>query len=408
MLKARDFRSEVVLDALARRPDGAAVLALADSGAAVVGGFVRDTLLGIEPRELDVVVSANAEAFARRLGGAVVTHPAFGTARAVRDGWTIDVAAARRERYPQPGALPLVEPATLAEDLARRDFGANAIAVPLAGGALLAVAGALEDLAEKRLRVLHERSFIDDPTRVMRLARYRHRLGFTVEPRTAALAEAATLETVSGTRVAAELRLTLREPEPLAPLADLQGKLPIVVDRSLVERPLALAPADADRQLVIFAAIVGNVAPAGWLASLELAAHERDVLELAARAQDFAAKIAAAGSASALRDALRGIPVEVVAVAGALGPAAAARRWIEELRGVELEIGGDDLLAAGVPVGPEIGARLERTLRRKLDGELATGRAAELASALEEGSGSRPLGGRPRLASLDSADGGVP
>lgn len=374
-----------MLDALARRPDGAAVLALADSGAAVVGGFVRDTLLGLEPREVDVVVDGDAEGFARRFGGSVVTHAAFGTARAVKDGWSIDVAAARRERYPQPGALPLVEPATLAEDLERRDFGANALAVTLADGELVATAGALEDLAARRLRVLHERSFIDDPTRVMRLARYRHRLGFTVEAHTAALAEAATLETLSGARVATELRLALLEPDPLAPLADLQGKLPIVVDRSLVERALALAPADTDRQLVIFGAIAGNAAAADWLASLELTVHERAVLELAGQTERLAAEIAAAGSASALRDSLRGIPAEIVAIAGALGPAAAARRWLEELRGVELEIGGDDLLAAGVPAGPGLGARLERTLRRKLDGGLAPGRAAELASALEDG-----------------------
>ena len=88
MLGGDDFRADVVLDALARRPDGAAVLALADSGVAVVGGFVRDTLLGIEPREVDVVVEGDAEAFARRLGGSVVTHAAFGTARAVGDGWS--------------------------------------------------------------------------------------------------------------------------------------------------------------------------------------------------------------------------------------------------------------------------------------------------------------------------------
>jgi tRNA nucleotidyltransferase (CCA-adding enzyme) len=384
MLRGDDFRAAVVLDALARRPDGAAVLALADAGAAVVGGFVRDTLLGLEPREVDVVVDGDAEGFARRLAGSVVTHAAFGTARAVRDGWSIDVAAARRESYPRPGALPVVEPATLAEDLERRDFGANAIAVELAGGELVAAAGALDDLAARRLRVLHERSFIDDPTRVIRLARYRHRLDFTVDAHTAALAEAATLQTVSGARVAAELRRALLEPDPLAPLADLQGLLPIVVDRALIEGALALAPPDADCRLVIFGSIAGNGSPADWLASLQLTAHERAVLELAGQTERLATEIEDAGSASALREVLRGVPAEVVAIAGALGPVGAARRWLEELRRVELEITGDDLLAAGLPAGPDLGARLERTLRRKLDGELAPGRAAELASALEE------------------------
>lgn len=384
MSTSTQFRPAVVLDALARRSDGAAVLALAEAGTAIVGGFVRDTLLDVEPRELDVVVAGDAEAFARKLGGLVATHAAFATARASRDGWSVDVAAARSERYPYPGALPLVEPASLSEDLARRDFSVNAIAVTLDTGELLASDGALADLAARRLRVLHEQSFIDDPTRVMRLARYRRRLGFAVEPHSAALAAAATLETLSGARIAAELRLALLEPDPLAPLADIRGKLPIVVDRPLLEAALALTPDDGDRRLVILAAIVRD-APAAWLASLELTAHERHAVELAGRADRLAAAIASAGSPSALRDALRGTPPEVAALAGALGPTAAVRRWLEELRHVSLEIGGDDLLAAGVPAGPGLGARLERTLQRKLDGQLASGRAAELASALEDG-----------------------
>ena len=173
------------------------------------------------------------------------------------------------------------------------------------------------------------------------------------------------------------------EPDPLAPLGDIQDKLPIVVDRPLLEAALALTPDDGDRRLVILAAIVRD-APPEWLASLELTAHERDAVELAGRADRLASAIAAAGSPSALCDALRGTPPEVAALAGALGPTAAVRRWLEELRHVSLEIGGDDLLAAGVPAGPGLGARLERTLQRKLDGQLAGGRAAELASALED------------------------
>jgi tRNA nucleotidyltransferase (CCA-adding enzyme) len=376
----------VVLEALAQRADGAAVLAARARGAAVVGGFVRDTLIGIPPREVDVVVEGDAEGFARELGGVVTIHAAFGTARAERDGWSIDVAAARSERYPQPGALPVVAPASLEQDLGRRDFAVNALAVTIDDGELLAVAGALEDLSEQRLRVLHDRSFLDDPTRVMRLARYAHRLGFSVEPHTAALARAARLDTVSGARIGAELRLALAERDPLAPLSDLSGKLPIVIDRRLVESALALAPPDASRELVILAAITREIAPPDWIAELELTAHERDVVLAAANAAQIADAIEQAVSASSLHDALKDVPPEVVAIAGGLGPTAAARRWLEELRHVRLEIGGDDLIAAGIPSGPELGARLERTLRRKLDGQLAGGRRAELVSALGDAS----------------------
>jgi tRNA nucleotidyltransferase (CCA-adding enzyme) len=377
-------QAEVVLDALARRPDGAAVRALRGVRAAVVGGFVRDTLIGRVPREIDLVVEGDTAEVAAALGGTLTSYESFLAARVSGDGWSIDITQARRERYPHPGALPIVEPARLEQDLARRDFTVNALAVTLESGELIDVEGALEDLAAQRLRVLHDESFIDDPTRVMRLARYAHRLGFTVDPHTASLAAAADLGTLTGSRIGAELRLALLEPDPLAPLADLTEKLPITVDRALVQAALALAPPDASRTLLILAAVTRERAPATWIESLELLARERDVILQAKRAPELAAVIEAATSPSELAAILRGVPVEVIAIAGALGPAAATRRWLTELRHIALEIDGDDLLAAGIVAGPELGARLERTLARKLDGQIDDGRQAELESALGE------------------------
>jgi tRNA nucleotidyltransferase (CCA-adding enzyme) len=362
----------VVAEAIRRVP---AIERPAAGRLAVVGGFVRDLALGREPRELDVVVEGDAAAFAGTLGGELVVHDAFGTATASGDGWRVDVAMARRERYPAPGALPQVEPASIEEDLRRRDFTVNAIAITL-GGELLAPERALEDLAERRLRVFHDGSFVDDPTRVLRLARYAERLGFEAEPHTGALAAAAALTTVSGGRIGAELRLALAEPDPLAVLARAAGRLPLEVDRASVESALALAPPEGDRAMLTLGLLVTEPA---WLNTLELTAPERDLAracEAAAPAED--------GPPSALWRAWRRTPVEAVAAAGARGDAAAARRWIDELRHVGLEIGGEDLLAAGVPEGPEIGRRLERTLAAKLDGELDGGREGELRFALAE------------------------
>jgi tRNA nucleotidyltransferase (CCA-adding enzyme) len=189
---------------------------------------------------------------------------------------------------------------------------------------------------------------------------------------------------VTGSRIGAELRLALLEPDPLAPLADLTEKLPITVDRALVQAALALAPPDASRTLLILAAVTRERAPATWIESLELLARERDVVLQAKRAPELAAAIEAAKSPSELGAILRGVPVEVIAIAGALGSAAATRRWLTELRHIALEIDGDDLLAAGIVAGPELGARLERTLARKLDGQIDDGRQAELESALGE------------------------
>jgi tRNA nucleotidyltransferase (CCA-adding enzyme) len=377
-------QAEVVLDALSRRPDGAALRALRGVRVAVVGGFVRDTLVGREPREIDLVVEGDTAQVAAALGGTLTSYEPFLAARVSGDGWSIDITQARRERYPHPGTLPIVEPAPLEQDLARRDFTVNAIAVTLEGGELIAAEGALGDLAAQRLRVLHDKSFIDDPTRVMRLARYAHRLGFTVEPHTAALAAAADLQALTGSRIGAELRLALLEPDPLAPLADLTDKLPIIVDRPLVQAALALAPPDASPALVVLAAVTRERAPANWIESLELLARERDIVLAAKRAPELALAIQATASPSALAAVLRGAPAEVVAIAGALGPDAAARRWLSDLRHIRLEIDGDDLLAAGIVAGPELGARLERTLARKLDGQIDDGRQAELESALGE------------------------
>ena len=191
----------------------------------MVGGAVRDVLLGRTPHELDFVVEGDALAVARRaaerLGGTVTAHERFGTATVEAPGATFDLAGARRERYERPGALPDVElGASLAEDLARRDFTVNAIALHLADGELTYYAGAREDLAAGALRVLHDRSFRDDPTRLLRLARYAARLAFSAEPRTDQLAAEAVAEgavaTVTGSRLGAELRLLLREPQPAA------------------------------------------------------------------------------------------------------------------------------------------------------------------------------------------------
>ena len=177
--------SDDLLERLREMPGAAELFdALEDvPGVWVVGGAVRDALLGRDPRDLDLVVEGDAAEVARRLGEEPLLHERFGTATA---NGVVNLAAARRERYEQPGALPEVElGAPIAEDLARRDFTVNAIAVRLADGELQAVPGALEDLAARRLRVLHDGSFLDDPTRLLRLVRYAARLRFQIEQATA-------------------------------------------------------------------------------------------------------------------------------------------------------------------------------------------------------------------------------
>src|SRR3954447_10430159 len=151
----------------------------------LVGGAVRDLLLGAASVDLDVAIEGDAREVARelaaRLGGEAVEHERFGTATVRADALTVDLASPRRESYAHPGALPEVEPAPLDEDLARRDFTVNAMAAALDSerlGELRDPHGGRGDLEAGVIRVLHPKSFIDDPTRLLRAVRYEARFGF--------------------------------------------------------------------------------------------------------------------------------------------------------------------------------------------------------------------------------------
>jgi tRNA nucleotidyltransferase (CCA-adding enzyme) len=377
-----------------------------EPGVHLVGGAVRDVLIDREPRELDLVVEGDPAPIAARLGGSIREHDRFGTSTVTVGGRTYDLARARRETYSRPGALPDVAPAGLREDLLRRDFSVNAGAIALFGeraGQLLAVPSMLPDLEAQQLRVLHDQSFTDDPTRLLRLARYASRLGFAVEPHTRALLDAAladeALSTVSGARVGAELRLLAREPDPPAALATLRAldlDRPLGLDGGpesvqLARRGLALLPAGERGDRIALAAAMRDRPPAGLAARLDelaFSAAERDVIVAAATgARRLAEQLAVSARPSEIARAVGSSPAELIALAGALGQEAQARKWLEELRHVRLEIDGHDLLAAGVPPGPAIGRGLSAALADKLD-SLACGREQELASAVRAARGS--------------------
>jgi tRNA nucleotidyltransferase (CCA-adding enzyme) len=377
----------------------------------LVGGAVRDLLRGEGSVDLDVAVEGDAPHVARelaaRLGGEALSHERFGTATVRAGDLVVDLAATRRERYERPGTLPLVEPAGLLEDLGRRDFTVNAMAADLSHsrlGELHDPHGGLADLDSRLLRVLHERSFLEDPTRMLRALRYEARLGFALEAVTEDLlreaAAARAPATVSGPRLRDELMDLLGEPD--APVA--------VARMRDLGVGAALDPAlDLDPELVAGAAL-GSVesgaspALAGLAALCSAAASELEgfVERLGLPASDRDAVLRAARRAPALAEALRTSelppsdlhalldpePAAALALALAMGaPADPVLRFLADLRGAELEITGDDLVAAGVPQSPAIGHALAETLRRKLDGELS-GREEELRAALalaEEG-----------------------
>jgi tRNA nucleotidyltransferase (CCA-adding enzyme) len=372
----------------------------------LVGGAVRDLLRGADAVDLDLAVEGDARSVARaladRLGGTAREHERFGTATVLADELSFDLAATRTETYDEPGALPRVAAAPLADDLRRRDFTVNAMAVALFGddlGHLYDPHGGLSDLEAGVVRVLHPGSFLDDPTRLLRAVRYETRLGLRMDEATERAARAALAEdamaTVSGARVRDELMDLLAEHEAPAAVERMRDLgLDRALDPALDPDPELVASASlgaaaigADRGLASLAALC---APAPeeldlWLAGLDLEARARDGVARAARAAPVLAQELRARerAPSELRDLLAGEPPEALALALALGaPAEPILRWVSDLSGVTLEIGGDDLLAAGVPEGPALGRALEETLRRKLDG-LVRGRDEELRTALE-------------------------
>jgi tRNA nucleotidyltransferase/poly(A) polymerase len=194
----------------------------------LVGGPVRDLLLDRKIRDLDFVVETGAERLAgevaRRSGGTLRTYETFLAHKVVfRDEPPIDIITTRREHYPYPGALPEVEPAQIEEDLHRRDFTVNAIAFALDGESIVDPAGGMADLDRRLIRVIHEESFVDDPTRIQRALRLAARLGFSIEDHTMTLLRAALrerrLDSVSRERVWHEMVLAFEDEAAPAALA---------------------------------------------------------------------------------------------------------------------------------------------------------------------------------------------
>ena len=356
----------------AAHPELEAVAAASEGPVYVVGGAVRDWLLGLGRADADVVVVGDAVALARALGAEpIAEHARFATAKVELDGHEIDFATARTETYVRPGALPEVAPATSIEaDLRRRDFTINAMAVPLEGEPrLIDPHGGEADLGAGLLRILHPGSFADDPTRAIRAARYAARLGFELEPETERLLRVADLGTMSEDRRRAELLRLAGEPTGVEGLELLAGWGLVELRKGGIELAgrvgdlLDSEPwqGEIPRAEAVLGAAIGPVGAEVELASQSPASPSRAVA-LASNHPPHLLLFARALGADWLDDHMR------------------------EWRHVELEIDGADLISGGIPEGPALGRGLDAALNAKLDGE-APDRGAELAIALRAARG---------------------
>ena len=358
-----------------------------------VGGAVRDALLRREAgEELDLVVEGDAIALARRLGRAldarVVTHERFRTAEVqLGGGRHVDLVSARTESYHAPGALPTVEVGTLLDDLARRDFTINAMAVGLSGGRdreFVDPHDGAGDLEARLVRALRADAFTEDPSRVVRAARYAARLGFALAPRTAlgASAAAPALDP-SSSRVMEELRRLLDEP---AAARGLTGLKALGVPWIAPDAPEAIEAIDRARaregapDLPAWALRLGVALVPGVLPRAAVPGWARDMAVATRRAEHLAQALAAAASASEI-DRLLSAADPATAVAALARGAEPVAAWWSGDRGRQIAVTGADLVGEGVAPGPAIGAALAQVRAAMLDGRVR-GRDEQLALAL--------------------------
>lgn len=363
-------------EAVAALPLEPVLEAIGDGEAYLVGGSVRDLILGEGTGpDIDVAIDGDLEAVVDRLAAhrdveVDARHRRFGTATVRLGGAAVDLTRTRRETYPAPGALPAVEPAPIREDLRRRDFTINAMAVPLAAPEeLIDPFGGLSDLDRRVLRILHARSFADDPTRAIRAARYASRIGLEPDPATLEMLRLADLGAVSADRRDAEIRrlATERSAARGFALLDQWGLMEVDAETvGLIERVDQRAGSDPWRREPEARADAILMALAGG------EARER-AMRLARAEPERPSESVRLAAGHTVAELL------LAAAAGSSWVDDYAREWAD----VRLEIGGEDLIAAGIPEGPAVGAGLRGALERKLDGGLTGGREAELELALE-------------------------
>ena len=359
----------------------------------LVGGSVRDALLGLTPGDMDLSIVGDAPQFAASFadkgGGVVEAVSQFGTARVGLPAGRFDLAMSRTETYATPGALPTVKSSGIQEDLSRRDFTINAMAVDLSPsnwGDLVDPHGGFSDTARRRIQILHPGSFRDDPTRIFRAIRYEQRLGFNLDPGALSLMKRDWdyMDLISAARVRGELEKILGDPlraDILAAAEDRDVLAGIDISFRVSRAALQAMRRNPDRDILFYLAIA--------TASLT----ENEALSLVTRLeppQEWREIILSSPRYRGMSSILRNdnlSPSEVVAVLGEFPlPLLKAQReltgstnqksrldqYLGILRHVRPEITGADLLGAGVPQGPEIGIMLDEVLRARMDGRVKT------------------------------------
>jgi tRNA nucleotidyltransferase (CCA-adding enzyme) len=365
----------------------------------LVGGPVRDLFLGRhDVIDVDLTLeeggSTLARALAKRINGRLRSFPQFLTYKVTAEGLPeIDIATARKERYRAPGALPTVTAGRLKDDLLRRDFSINAMALDLTTGELHDPSGGERDLAAMAIRVLHDQSFIDDPTRIFRAVRLATRLGFSLESQTARLLESAiasgALASIARERIWRELFLAFEEEQAPNAIAALHaaGALEILFGKRPADPDLhtrlqrtaeALAGTTLDRQVMYTAAILhGDASPVDLEGSGFSQKRARNVVQLANELPRFTDALSETKSDRQRFRLFKHASPEMLSIVAAAIPAeqeSVAR--FQEFQSFKLPLRGNDL---EVPLGPHVAKALERTREAVFTGEIEQAEARTFA-----------------------------
>ena len=364
----------------------------------LVGGVVRDLLLGKKIFDSDLVIEGNAIELAQRLNsyyeGKITTHSQFGTAKLQWGKWSIDLTTARSETYAKPGALPEVRADSIKDDLFRRDFTINAMAISLVQGQygeLIDLYGGKDDLKHKSIRILHENSFIDDATRIWRALRYEQRLDFQIEKSTLRLLkrDVPLLDTISGDRIRYELECVLREkfPEKTICRADeleILAKLhPSLKGNGWLaekfERIRRTSPPNAQTTELYLALLIYRMPPTDveYLIShlrppKPLTQTLRHTVSLKAKLETLATPGLVPSSIYRLLRGYSPAAITVNAIA-CVSPIAAEhlQLFLSKLRYTNPTLTGNDLQDTGIPRGPKIKRILGLLHEARLDGKVS-------------------------------------
>jgi tRNA nucleotidyltransferase/poly(A) polymerase len=365
----------------------------------LVGGPVRDMLLDRGAFDIDLTLeqdsSTLARALAKRLNGRVKSFPQFLTYKVVADDLPeIDIATARKERYRKPGALPTVSEGKLRDDLLRRDFTVNAIAFDLLEARLVDPSGGERDVRGRVIRILHDESFVDDPTRIFRAIRLAVRLGFTIEPATAKrmhdAIENGALGTVARERIWRELFLAMDEGDAPKVLFEMtcNGALGILFgkrkgDLAALERvqKQVKASRELDAYVLYTSALLrGDASPVELEGSGFSQKRARNVIQIANELPRFADALSEArGERQRLRLLRHASPELLSAIAAAQPDHSGEVARFHEFQSFKIALRGNDL---EVPGGPHVAKALERTREAVFTGEIGAGDAQTYARDL--------------------------